>query len=400
MANDRTEGPDSAQYSQDDRPSGERSAFASEPASVPKKKGMGNLILLGVGVLFVGFVALVGWKMLATKAPVARAPVSASATPAATAPAATAPTDATPANADPIGPTTDPLAPVDPASSGLDPATGLPLNAAPDLGGAQTAPDIDPATGLPVAAPATAPVVDPTVAPAAVDPNAALPNGGAPVAVVPNPSAANTTPVAITAPAAQPSPSVTQPVATPVEVAPAAAPSASDGAAFAQVRTDILGALDRFQESLTSLDKRVSGRMDEFERRLSALEGSPRTSAPAQASTKPAVRRAVVRAKPRNKPPVRVASHVAVRPSAPANRVEIITHADAPAAPQVIAAPVVSRPSGCSIASIQPGRFWVRSDDGSFSTYGVDDRIGGGRVTRVDPDAGVFVDGRRWNCGG
>jgi hypothetical protein len=401
MSNPTENGTD--RYTQDDRVTGAGDEFVSEPAAgggtvIVKKKGSTGikivmLVMATVMVLAVGLFAL--GAMRKAKTPVAPAPVAAAPAPAAAAPApqpAALPADpnALPATALPSG---QPVAAVNPAAvhGATDPLTGLPITQAPAAGTPPVTPTdlgpsaTDPATGLPLAA-----AVDPaTGLPAAPAPGAPAPVAQAPGAPAPAP--------VVQAPIQSPSP------------APATAmdPANNEGtSAIAQVRNDIMAGLDKIQASMTSMDQRVTTRMDDFDRRLASLEGRPAGSLPKHVSSSQSVDSTprVHHSKPRTRMLARSQPRInRYSPriiSSPSNRVEIITRADAPVQQMAImVAPSQQASVSCHISAIQPGRFWIKRDDGSFVTFGVDDRApNGGRITRVDPEAGVYVDGARWDC--
>lgn len=421
--------PESIPYS-NDVPEGESaSAFAADSSEAPVQKSKyGNLILIGAALIFVGGVGFIGYNMLTkmNSKPVPRPAASAPLQPAVEKPVEAAPA----AHEDPIGGSGLAPTPVDPAEAGLDPMTGLPSSPQGNehlSSGAPVQPQgvaIDPMTGLPSAQPSVAPPAQPSAiepqgsqqVPAVAAPQGVTPASAQPGVVPPPPT--GQLPIVATQPVAsgQQQPAVSQPVAT--TTAPAApvqqpanyqgqsavpvsstVPASTGGAD--QLRTDILGALDRFQETVASMDTRITTRVDGLatqvqgvEARLTALENGRPTAVARTAAPKTAAR-APVRHKPAQQ------ARPVARPAArPANRVEILSRGDQPAAPVVSAPQSVSENTSCSVASIQPGRFWVRRSDGSFSTYGEGDRIDGGRVTKIDPQGGIQVDGRRWNCGG
>ena len=51
----------------------------------------------------------------------------------------------------------------------------------------------------------------------------------------------------------------------------------------------------------------------------------------------------------------------------------------------------------CNLQAIVPGRFWVKTADGTFASYGEGDTWNGSRVEAVTPDRGVKVNGT-WTC--
>jgi hypothetical protein len=359
-------------------------SFATESAAAPpvkKKNKFMQVLILVVGVLFVGFAAFVGWGMISKKP--APAPQQQVAAPVeAPAPEAEPPVDPNAAAIDPAATPLDPsLAPTDPtaldpamlAGSPVDPSTGMPIE--------PIAP-IDPAAAVPVVGaptdPAAAPVVDPIVAAPVVTPSA---------------------PAVVAAP-------------TPPAVAVVNDPASSGlSDVMNSARQEMMGALDRIEKRLQEMDLRFSA----LDARVTGLETGRTAVAPrpaVAATPKPAVRKkrpASTPAKPTPARPVQQ-NRLEILDSgsslAPVSRATIIdgrVQPDSGNRIQVVDAQPASAPraaaASCSIRSIQPGRVWIRRANGSFATYGVGDTLPDGRrVDSIDPNAGVMAGGRSWNC--
>lgn len=278
-------------------------------------------------------------------------------------------------------PSAKPKPPVKPAA--VEPAPVVEAPASSDL----TVPGV---VADPGALPASA--MDPSAAPGAPQFQSATPTDPT-LAAAPTPSA-TPSPADLSAMMgpAPTVPAVTAPVAAPAVTPTAPVASAALAGSMDDARRDIMAGLDRIETKMTTL----SGQFNDLDRRVSALERTgPRSplqtaSEPSQASPR------VVRAKPRP---------VAPRPAP--RRIELLSEPSIvmlqkPSAPAE-EAPKAEAPTGelagCKIQAIQPGRVWIQKRDGSFATFGVDDRLpSGGRVSAVDPMGGVSVDGKAWSC--
>lgn len=381
-----------------------QSAFATEETTVVNKKpkASGKLIMLLAGGFFLLMVALFAFN--AYKKATTPAPAQPQPSPVAVDPAAV---DAQPSTE---------FAPADPAAAPVDPMGGDPMASAPSDADLFGAPPVQPGQPTQPEFQSADQQFDPNAFAgqpgSPTDPNAAPPVG-APSPLqqqVQQDPASSPAPVQVTV----------QPVQDPAQpdqaalTQPASPASATDAvSALDRVRADIMAGFDELRSSIEGLSARqdrfettTNQRFDAFERRLSGVEsGRPAASAPARKPAAPARKATPVAAKPKSTP--RPAQRAAPAPErrnsfeiiAPARREHVVTSMvqTAPAVlvqePAVYVAPAPAPVSFCPPSAVQPGRFWVRQPDGSFQSYGEGDRFGRGTISRIDPAAGIFVDG-------
>lgn len=169
--------------------------------------------------------------------------------------------------------------------------------------------------------------------------------------------------------------------------------------------------LAQFRDMLSPLDGRVTtleGKVDTLEKTVaridSQLKNMPRASTSRSSSSSTSSKPSTSTRSTRS-----TRSDNVIRVAPPVSRVQLDSNghvisvtnnpsSNQPVTVTQVASKVAASPSqSCDVQAIVPGRVWVKNPDGSFQSYGEDDKWNGQSIESIDPNRGIKAGGK-WHC--
>lgn len=169
--------------------------------------------------------------------------------------------------------------------------------------------------------------------------------------------------------------------------------------------------LAQFRDMLSPLDGRVTaleGKVGTLEKTVARIDNELK-NLPSQAPAPRQSRSSSSTSTRSSTPSTTRSSDNIIRVAPPVSRAQIdssgrvISVTNNPSVSRSVSTPVakvaaeVTQSTTCNIQAIVPGRVWVKNADGTFQSFGEDDKWNGQDIESIDPNRGVKAGGK-WHC--